>query len=50
MEDGVRKSCWVVTLWTVMAFSGLLALGFLSTVPESVALAVGEEPEAVASN
>ena len=39
MDDSVRKSCWGVTVWTVVAFSLLLALGFLFTVPETVAIA-----------
>ena len=39
MDDGVRKSCWGVTIWTVAIFSALLVLGFLFTVPESIAIA-----------
>ena len=39
MDDSVHKSCWGVTVWTVAVFSVLLVLGFLFTVPETVAIA-----------
>lgn len=39
MEDGVRKSCWGVTVWTVAIFSALIVLGFLCNVPETMAVA-----------
>ena len=39
MDDSVRKSCWGVTVWTVAIFSTPLVLGFLFTVPETVAIA-----------
>ncbi len=39
MEDGVRKSCWGVTVWTVAIFSGLLVLGFLCNIQETMAVA-----------
>lgn len=39
MEHGVRKSCWGVTFWTVAIFSALMVMGFLFSVPETIAIA-----------